>query len=566
MLTSKNFKKEVATAYLKAGASLLKAGAVRELDEEDKGRFVAYVDEGDASWDVCIVLNNKEEIEKHSCDCGNEYYFCSHKVAVLLHLIEYGNHANGSGIKLKGRSRKAGFSLEGVNQDELTSWLTTVFKSHKYLLEEFNLRFKKNDTAITVRYIQERMQSILKSVLGRKQSADAASVKRIVSLWNPFIQEVLGMLFFKENLTEDIEKYAALIDEIFQTRRKISTTSKKFNDLHHEVMNHAALKWNGLSTFEFEQFTESLRVRIDHSNANYFEGIWIDILCLAYREAESERRASICHFMNTVWSSGKLSAWISDTEMMKRMVGLLQDGNSEALIFLPKLKPIAWELPYNISLIKLHLLQTNFKLAEQYCNQCIKQNYYQEYNLPYYLLLEKIYQHTGNQKALLIVWKEIIWLLPDIERYKAVSKSFKTAEEQNTFRNKLFTKARNRGQEIGPERTFWIELLVLENKLEKLVGYLQSHCFIFDLEDRFVLLHAYNADKFLNVAFYATVQNSDLEEDTRSRESALTEEIIRFIEAQYDASTLPLFVKKHSFNYRYYSPKPILKYFQAKYS
>nr|WP_288810210.1 hypothetical protein [uncultured Sphingobacterium sp.] len=42
----------------------------RELEEfERKGNFVAYVDEGEESYDVNIQLD-KDNVIGHSCDCG----------------------------------------------------------------------------------------------------------------------------------------------------------------------------------------------------------------------------------------------------------------------------------------------------------------------------------------------------------------------------------------------------------------------------------------------------------------------------------------------------------------
>ncbi len=70
-----NYKKVIAATVIKEGEKLLQSSAVRELDEVSKGCFVAYVDVGDESWDVRLVLNEKEELTEYFCDCDSDYFF-----------------------------------------------------------------------------------------------------------------------------------------------------------------------------------------------------------------------------------------------------------------------------------------------------------------------------------------------------------------------------------------------------------------------------------------------------------------------------------------------------------
>lgn len=106
-----NYKKAIAAAVIKEGEKLLKAAAVRELDEESKGCYVAYVDEGEQSWDVRLVLNERAELSEHSCDCKSDYFFCAHQVAVFLHLKEKGTTTTGKPLLKKVSKKKKGISL-----------------------------------------------------------------------------------------------------------------------------------------------------------------------------------------------------------------------------------------------------------------------------------------------------------------------------------------------------------------------------------------------------------------------------------------------------------------------
>ena len=59
---------------------------VRELEEvEVKGNFVAYVDEGEESYDINVQLD-KDVVVGHSCDCGRRDSYCIHQIVILLML------------------------------------------------------------------------------------------------------------------------------------------------------------------------------------------------------------------------------------------------------------------------------------------------------------------------------------------------------------------------------------------------------------------------------------------------------------------------------------------------
>lgn len=67
----------------------IKAVQVRELDEEEPGHFVAFVDEGEETFDVHIQLK-EENVQQMSCDCGQISTCCIHQAAVLVQLTQKG--------------------------------------------------------------------------------------------------------------------------------------------------------------------------------------------------------------------------------------------------------------------------------------------------------------------------------------------------------------------------------------------------------------------------------------------------------------------------------------------
>ena len=73
-------KKAPATKLAMAKALL---SSVRELEQNDKGIYSAFVDHDKDSFDVSIVLSEKLQVKKNDCDCEDKDKPCIHVLAVL---------------------------------------------------------------------------------------------------------------------------------------------------------------------------------------------------------------------------------------------------------------------------------------------------------------------------------------------------------------------------------------------------------------------------------------------------------------------------------------------------
>ncbi|MEJ7682788.1 MAG: hypothetical protein WKG06_33995 [Segetibacter sp.] len=98
-LSLKNYK----TTLPKELQKLAEKNKVRECDETEKGHYVAYVDEGNDTFDVSLILSPDQKIVSHVCDCKNSSSFCRHKTALLIH-IEKGSKITQS-VKAKKKAK-----------------------------------------------------------------------------------------------------------------------------------------------------------------------------------------------------------------------------------------------------------------------------------------------------------------------------------------------------------------------------------------------------------------------------------------------------------------------------
>lgn len=103
-LSLTNFDQQLATALLKRGLEYYKKGAVRELEQNDKGVWQAFVD-GTESYEVEVELK-KQDITAHRCDCPVSDTICKHQVAVFYALRDESNETETVGVAPKKRGRK----------------------------------------------------------------------------------------------------------------------------------------------------------------------------------------------------------------------------------------------------------------------------------------------------------------------------------------------------------------------------------------------------------------------------------------------------------------------------
>ena len=122
-----NFEGIVDPKVLDRGINYLENGSVTEIEELDKNDFNAIV-MGTEVYSVNIVLNKKEELFTHECNCPYDFGpICKHKVAVLL-LIRR-NKRDGTVLK-KGNLTKIKQELKSYQKNELLQLIMNLAKSN----------------------------------------------------------------------------------------------------------------------------------------------------------------------------------------------------------------------------------------------------------------------------------------------------------------------------------------------------------------------------------------------------------------------------------------------------
>jgi uncharacterized Zn finger protein len=82
MVSLFKFEEQLSSPSLAKGKNYFEAGYVIEIEEIDKGVWVAQV-EGTEIYDVDINIKKDNTIKDCFCDCPHDEEFCKHVIAVL---------------------------------------------------------------------------------------------------------------------------------------------------------------------------------------------------------------------------------------------------------------------------------------------------------------------------------------------------------------------------------------------------------------------------------------------------------------------------------------------------
>ena len=161
---------------------------VRECDETEKGTFIAYVDEGEETYDVSLTLR-KELLVASSCDC-KKAKMCEHKAALLLYIANPQPKSKGI-VKAKKQDPLLTL-LNDTDPDVLKQWFGELMLNNKDIRLAFELQFAQS-SSLSVADIIEKTKSALKTVVKNKKNVDVNQLKKIIDLWlkihEPIVQE-----------------------------------------------------------------------------------------------------------------------------------------------------------------------------------------------------------------------------------------------------------------------------------------------------------------------------------------------------------------------------------------
>lgn len=445
---------------------------VRECDETGKGRFVAYVDEGDKSYDVALSILPNKMVGEHSCDCAHSDQFCRHKAALLLHVA--GGKKITASVKAKKKQSKAELLLEETEVGALKEWVLDLLQKNKDLELAFTHHFSARQQHYTPEEVNKLTTEAVKAVVKNKRNIDLTQLKKIVELWEEVHAPVVKA--YEADVADEkaFLNFHALLESCHAFHLKIQTNSNKIPKYAEGLLQRTAEAIDNLMTTK--SWTTATGYFIEHLTSGHytFRLHYLQHLKTLADISNEERRASLLERLATHYTRNKKELYSDDSQYTRILLDMVKAYGHFAQ-YHTLFKPIRYDNDYNIELLRLLMDLNELSLAEKYCWQQIEGNSREEFNLPYLELLKEIYTTRSDEDNLARVLASLFPRTYHFEDYLFIYDRIADEEEKKKWRTKILTKARQAAQSYNyAAAAFCFQLMDHEKGYKKMIGYIHS--------------------------------------------------------------------------------------------
>ncbi|WP_294292808.1 hypothetical protein [uncultured Chryseobacterium sp.] len=508
--------------------------SIREFEETEKNRFVCFVDDETESYDVSLLINSKSEITGYSCECGSKD-FCLHVLAMGIFMSENKTGKTSSRKGAKKKMSEAERAMEDLNSEELKTWLLEFFKKNKDAEMQFMLSFGQKKKEFSEIEISELIKNTIASVAGKRKSLTAPEVKKLVDLLTKAIEPVEQYLQQNPDKKESVRKFLKINDIIYVYQMKILFSGTRMDTFHKKLKERFLTHINAIKDFDLwkELATENwyLFLRSDHPITITF----YDFIIEMYQTGNPDQKMHIAGLVREEIKMWKKTDFQLRTSLKEDMLEIIAENG-----FFSELQDYfvieEYEHSYNLKVIN-ELLKINLEKAEKACKVIIDSNPHEKYDLPYYSILEKIYQENGSPADLAFIKRKIFWETRSIEDYIFITENDTDTEELKKFRNRALTLLKNTFLSSPENRGLYFAILDYEKNYKKMLDAIDRNTPTSIINLYAEKLYLTNKNKFL-MAVKTRNEWSSTEED---------EEVLAdFLALKYDAAQLQdAFGKKH---------------------
>lgn len=387
---------------------------VRECDEEEKGRYIAYVDEDDLTRDVSLTINGQGEITDYSCDCQISGKMCIHTAALIMHVAD-----KKKGPKRRGRkAAKPPFesALEEVTDIDLRSWLLEILHKNKDLQLNFLSRFTKSARTYTPEAVIALTLQGRKAIIKSKKKADGSELKRMIALLEELHAPVIESYLADPTSASRYEAFYSIIQsvgmnllDVYATAARVDqfigfVTGKLFDVLK---ITQDEKVWKTSTGFLIGSIERELTI-LAH--------MMLDRVYNFFLELSADRKTDLARQLLEKYTKVKSfrdkSEYKSRTLIIK-MADISKIFKDYAFAF----PPLTYENEYNTALVMALINAEMYDEAEELCHEQMEKNVESKYDLPYNLLLRELYRKSEDEIMYSIISKDLFAHTFDYDDY-----------------------------------------------------------------------------------------------------------------------------------------------------
>lgn len=539
-MTLPNFLKDH-QSKLKSNKSLI----VRDLDETEKNIIVAYVDDGNNSFDVQIVFDSKKNIKQTTCDCENGG-ICNHIVALAHFISEKKTEKTVLKKVIKKKLSETDLLLEKISNDDLRIWISEILTKNKEFAFVFKNHFVSNTEEVTIATIEKTIQESIASIIGKRKKCETNEVKKIVDALNVSLKPYFNVIFSKVN-KENYNLLKHIIFKLEEFNYDYYLTSNRILKL---VENLYDLQLKNLFNIkDFEEWQNATRFYLNLIFEEKFfnnELVFIQKIYDFSKANELQKKFIVSALENNFQTLYKdlNEEFLINFEIESFYLTVFLENN---LIekYIHKFKPRRFKNEHNLVLIHELIKINNTDLSEKYCLQQIDGNYKQEYDIPYVKVLISIYKNKNESQKLANILSDYGKYIYTLEDYLFIKENA-SIEKFKKYRQSVLTNARYAYQSGNIEAfDFYFEIKKLDGKQNDLFEMLNNSHKLEFVNKYKAIAHQLNEINFIktitNMSFYGTYYKEDLNE------------IIDYILTKIEKTNLKFYLK----NVRPYFSNPI---------
>ncbi|HLO45362.1 MAG TPA: hypothetical protein VK175_13585 [Leadbetterella sp.] len=558
-LSLKNFKKQFADDTKLWAAKCV----VRECDEESKGCFVAFVDMGDQSFDVGVVINNKQEIVSTICDCPKGDGLCQHKFALLSHIV--GNEKIETPKLVKNKISPVERILSELSHEDLKTWVNNILTKDKALCVEFIQEFNHEEAKLlTQPEVEKKLKELSKAVFGTRKKVETAEFKKAMSLWENYALNHIKVYLKKPTLNIHFEQLDILHKSMTSQVSVLMTKSyTAYYNIQKKIDTQIAQSLNELSVDDFTQAIDILSFYLVTSSG--FDSTMLKTVYEVFKKVDDSRKIQITDLVLEQYKKFHTNTKFGD-KSFSQVAYMMLDTIQAFDKYGDYLLPISYDNDFNIDLIGKLIERKKFERAIEFCNAIVRNNYYAEYNFPYWAFLKKLYVLTKQPEKSREIKKQMVPFTGNFEDFLEVYEDMEDESEKKSYRVNILTKFRSHSQ-VGSFTTtdlFCIKLAGYEKNYNKLIEYLVDYRHIqFYMPYLEEMLYQNKKKTFLNIINYFKYTASGLKPELFKAEKECYLPVYQLLCKFFPEDELTFFLRHHLPSHQKISPDSLV-YFISK--
>lgn len=466
--------KDISTLFTAQAHKKAEKFPLREVEETEKGHWVAFADDGDESYDVQITIV-KGEVIAHSCDCGklDAKGFCPHQLALLLHLSAKKSPTAKPATKRKVKEDPLSNLINQVEYDDLKAWVKEVLHLQKDLAIAFTNRFGAQPVDYTHHDIQKITDDAVKSVVKNKKKIDHSELKKILLLWKEVHQPIINTYLSHITSVDKIEILSGLMVSVDKWHHTFNINSTKISIYKKDLLAKTIQTLYDIENEESWKTIISAYFKEGYKSDNPAAMDWLVFLAhLSLLETRLLRQNFILDGFKQKYIATKskpgniLSSWFTQLVFNMYKSCKRQADCIEWINYIP------YENGFNLELIDA-LIENGFdKRAESLCRDVMKSNSQDVYNIPYLARLARLFKKEPRQSAKLFA--VLMQMLPhagDLEDFLIIKNEyFKNNEEAfKKWRTKIMTSLGHQMRYSMHDTHLYFDILHSEGKYLKMM-------------------------------------------------------------------------------------------------